>query len=237
MSHQRKIGHLFFNAAWWKTPCLLVVQDGRLRPGDQLIAINKESLIGVTHEEAKSMLNKVKFRWVVLVDLNCSLTNSKWVKSVSLWGDCDYSGNYSAVHTTVLCSYCIFMCRVSSQDSVVEIAFIPGKGLFPSSTSLHNGVQRAAGNNYNSGRLKVHIRSPEVSSSLFQRSKTYRNVSVLDILSVDSQISYHFNTLNNRNNYETAGAVFHSEPKMMRLGFIKHISGSRIGLLTVGGKI
>ncbi|XP_071357458.1 syntaxin-binding protein 4 isoform X2 [Trachinotus anak] len=85
-------------------------RDGRLRPGDQLIAINKESLIGVTHEEAKSMLNKVKF----------------------------------------------------SQDSTVEIAFIPGKGLFPSSASLHNGVQRAAGNSYNSGRLKVHIRSPEI---------------------------------------------------------------------------
>ncbi|XP_073350902.1 syntaxin-binding protein 4 isoform X2 [Pagrus major] len=85
-------------------------RDGRLRPGDQLIAINKESLIGVTHEEAKSMLNKVKF----------------------------------------------------SQDSAVEIAFIPGKGLFPSSTSLHNGIQRAASNNYNSGRLKVHIRSPEI---------------------------------------------------------------------------
>ncbi|XP_038595240.1 syntaxin-binding protein 4 isoform X8 [Micropterus salmoides] len=85
-------------------------RDGRLRPGDQLIAINKESLIGVTHEEAKSMLNKVKF----------------------------------------------------SQDSVVEIAFIPGKGLFPSSASLHNGVQRATGINSNSGRLKVHIRSPEM---------------------------------------------------------------------------
>ncbi|XP_032392771.1 syntaxin-binding protein 4 isoform X1 [Etheostoma spectabile] len=83
-------------------------RDGRLRPGDQLIAVNKESLIGVTHEEAKSMLNKVK----------------------------------------------------SSQDSAVEIAFIPGKGLFPSSTSLHNGVQRATGNS--SGRLKVHIRSPEM---------------------------------------------------------------------------
>uniref|UniRef100_A0A3Q3DJG6 Si:dkeyp-72e1.9 n=1 Tax=Hippocampus comes TaxID=109280 RepID=A0A3Q3DJG6_HIPCM len=80
-------------------------RDGRLRPGDQLIAINKESLIGVTHEEAKSMLNKAKF-----------------------------------------------------QESAVEIAFIPGKGLFQSSTSLHNGVQRAAAN---SGRLKVHIRSPE----------------------------------------------------------------------------
>ncbi|XP_072298462.1 syntaxin-binding protein 4 isoform X2 [Eucyclogobius newberryi] len=79
-------------------------RDGRLRPGDQLIAINKESLIGVTHEEAKSMLDRVKAR----------------------------------------------------QDSAVEIAFIPGKGPFPSSTSLHSGVQRAA------GRLKVHIRSPEM---------------------------------------------------------------------------
>ncbi|XP_061837689.1 syntaxin-binding protein 4 isoform X2 [Nerophis lumbriciformis] len=85
-------------------------RDGRLRPGDQLIAISKESLIGVTHEEARSMLNKAK----------------------------------------------------SSQENTVEIAFIPGKGLFPSSTSLHNGVQRAASNNYNSGRLKVHIRSPEI---------------------------------------------------------------------------
>uniref|UniRef100_A0A3Q0SMT1 Si:dkeyp-72e1.9 n=1 Tax=Amphilophus citrinellus TaxID=61819 RepID=A0A3Q0SMT1_AMPCI len=84
-------------------------RDGRLRPGDQLIAINKESLIGVTHEEAKSMLNKVKF-----------------------------------------------------QDIAVDVAFIPGKGLFPSSTSLHNGVQRASGNSFSSGRLKVHIRSPEI---------------------------------------------------------------------------
>nr|XP_020463989.1 syntaxin-binding protein 4-like isoform X2 [Monopterus albus] len=86
-------------------------QDGCLRPGDQLIAINKESLIGVTNEEAKSMLNKVKF----------------------------------------------------SHDNTVEIAFIPGKGHFPSSTSLHNKVQQAVGN---SGRLKVHITSPEISSTI-----------------------------------------------------------------------
>ncbi|XP_031421308.1 syntaxin-binding protein 4 isoform X3 [Clupea harengus] len=85
-------------------------RDGRLRPGDQLIAVNKESLIGLTHEEAKIMLNKVKF----------------------------------------------------SQESVVEIAFIPGKGLFPSTASLHNGVQRGVGNGYSSSRLKVHVRSPEI---------------------------------------------------------------------------
>ncbi|XP_028841151.1 syntaxin-binding protein 4 isoform X2 [Denticeps clupeoides] len=85
-------------------------RDGRLRPGDQLIAINKESLIGVTHEEAKSVLNKVKF----------------------------------------------------SQDGVIEVAFIPGKGTFPSSTSLHNGVQRGVGNGYSCSRLKVHARPAEI---------------------------------------------------------------------------
>ncbi|XP_050961962.1 syntaxin-binding protein 4 isoform X2 [Labeo rohita] len=85
-------------------------RDGRLRPGDQLIAINKESLIGVTYEEAKSVLNKVKF----------------------------------------------------SQEPVVDIAFIPGKGPFSNSPSLYNGVQRGVGNGYNSSRLKVHVRSPEV---------------------------------------------------------------------------
>ncbi|KAJ8374147.1 hypothetical protein SKAU_G00047270 [Synaphobranchus kaupii] len=85
-------------------------RDGRLRPGDQLIAISKESLIGMTHEEAKSLINKVNF----------------------------------------------------SPEGMMEIAFIPGKSPFPSSTSLHNGLHRGLGNGYSSSRLKVHVRSPEI---------------------------------------------------------------------------
>ncbi|MEE6497613.1 hypothetical protein FKM82_002788 [Ascaphus truei] len=37
-------------------------QDGRLRVGDQLVAINKESMVGITDEEARRILTRSRFR-------------------------------------------------------------------------------------------------------------------------------------------------------------------------------
>ncbi|XP_072882574.1 syntaxin-binding protein 4 isoform X2 [Hemitrygon akajei] len=44
-------------------------KDGRLRAGDQLVSVNKESLVGVTHDKARSILTRLKLRSEDVVEI------------------------------------------------------------------------------------------------------------------------------------------------------------------------
>ena len=48
-------------------PTGAAARDGQLKRGDQIIAVNGESLVGVAHESAVSMLKRTKGRIVLTV--------------------------------------------------------------------------------------------------------------------------------------------------------------------------
>ncbi|XP_048465630.1 syntaxin-binding protein 4 [Rhincodon typus] len=126
--------------------------DGQLQPGDQILEVNGESLVGVTNESAVEILRAASssnnMRLMIARD---EQGRREFLELLANYGSRDSTG--SARNSPI-----------PQGCGTITIAFLPGKGSIHSAASLHNGdhlMQKSTGNSYSSCRMKVHVRTPK----------------------------------------------------------------------------